>query len=203
MKNKILLIVVAIAMLFTITGCGKTETYKLGDTVETDVVKIQLLGAKYTYALNRTMDSEYGLPKEYNADEDNGNPYVAGKGNTLASFEFYIENMTEDELIKFEMEKDEETINRVLDFQNKIFENAPFIPVDLFERYENLSLIANNILKNRLANLNKLAKGDSNIKNIKDVTSEDDREKITNFIADYSKLNVEVRAYLNSMKLVE
>ena len=93
MKNKILLIVVAIAMLFTITGCGKTETYKLGDTVETDVVKIQLLGAKYTYALNRTMDSEYALPKEYNADEDNGNPYVAGKGNTLASFEFYIENM--------------------------------------------------------------------------------------------------------------
>lgn len=103
MKNKILLVVVAIAMLFAITGCGKKETpstggeknndYTIGDTVETDIARIKLYDAKYTYALRNVNDEDFGKPKEYNPSTDSRNPYVASKGHTLVSFAFMLENL--------------------------------------------------------------------------------------------------------------
>lgn len=77
----------------TSSSQGDNETYALGDTVETDIARFQLLAGEFTYALENTYGNSYASPKEYDATEDQKNPYVAGKGHTLAAFEFYLENL--------------------------------------------------------------------------------------------------------------
>lgn len=97
MKKKIILSLFVFLSLFMITGCGKdgnsSEKHSLGDTVKTDIVSFKLVTGKFTYALVNTNGDEFATPKEYNAEQDNKNPYVAAKGHTLASFTFYLENL--------------------------------------------------------------------------------------------------------------
>lgn len=97
MKKKILLGLLVFVALFTITGCGKnnnsTKKYSLGDTVKTDIISFKLTAGEFTYALVNTNGDEFAMPKEYNAEVDNKNPYVAAKGHTLAAFTFYVENL--------------------------------------------------------------------------------------------------------------
>ncbi len=101
MKKKILVFILLIVGLFVITGCGDKDendnkankkTYKIGETVETDIAKFKLLGAKYTFALNNGVGDVFATPKEYDASKDAHNPYVAAKGHTLAYIYFSIEN---------------------------------------------------------------------------------------------------------------
>lgn len=95
MKKKIILISLILISLFVITGCNKesSEKYALGDTVKTDIASLKLLAGKYTYAVVSSITDNYGMPKEYDEQEDSRNPYVAAKGHTLASFTFVIENL--------------------------------------------------------------------------------------------------------------
>lgn len=98
MKKKILLIILIIVGVFTITGCGNnskntSKENTLGDTVKTDRISFKLIASKYTYALVNSNNDEFATPKEYDANEDNNNPYVASKGHTLAAFTFCLENL--------------------------------------------------------------------------------------------------------------
>ena len=97
MKKKIILSLLVIVTLFAMTGCGKNnnsgKTYSLGDTVKTDIISFKLTAGEFTYALVNTNGDEFAMPKEYNAEVDNKNPYVAAKGHTLAAFTFYVENL--------------------------------------------------------------------------------------------------------------
>ena len=98
MKKKILLSLLIVAILFTITGCSFGKSYKLGDAVETDIMKVKLLAGKYTYALNNVYDDDYATPKEYDPERDQRNIFVAAKGHTYAAFTFYVENLDRSDL---------------------------------------------------------------------------------------------------------
>lgn len=78
-------------------------TYSIGDTVSTDVMELTLDDSQLAIALNNSMqvganapaplDTDYGLPKEYDPEEDSGNPSVAAKGHTLVSFVYTVKNL--------------------------------------------------------------------------------------------------------------
>ena len=84
--------------------------YAVGDTVETDLVKFTLSNACFAIALGNSFpigcdfngntaygsgysELEYFAPKEYIAEDDSDNPYVAPKGNILVYVEMTIENL--------------------------------------------------------------------------------------------------------------
>lgn len=105
MKKKVLLFVILLPILFMVSGCDipliggePKKTHNLGKIAKTDIASFKLLDAKYTYALNRSIDNELGVPKEYNSDEDSGSPYVAAKGNTLVGITFSLENTDRSEI---------------------------------------------------------------------------------------------------------
>ncbi len=97
-------------------GSGSTEAaqepeeqaarYAVGDTVETDLVRLTLNRAELAIALVNTLeigtgfniDNDYFCPKEYTAEEDADNPYVASKGSTLVFYELLVENLDRDYL---------------------------------------------------------------------------------------------------------
>lgn len=107
-----------------LTGCGGTADqgsspaeaaqepeeqaarYAVGDTVETDLVRLTLNRAELAIALVNTLeigtgfniDNDYFCPKEYTAEEDADNPYVASKGSTLVFYELLVENLDRDYL---------------------------------------------------------------------------------------------------------
>lgn len=80
--------------------------YAVGDTVETDLVRLTLNNAAFTIALNNELtigtgfniDNDYFCPKEYDVEEDSKNPYVAPKGSVLVFFELLAENLDRDYL---------------------------------------------------------------------------------------------------------
>lgn len=65
-------------------------TYKIGDTVSTDIAEFTLNDSQLTIALSNTNDETYYLPKEYNAERDARNPYVASTGRTLVYIDFTL-----------------------------------------------------------------------------------------------------------------
>ncbi|MBM6676259.1 hypothetical protein H6A07_05820 [Olsenella uli] len=82
------------------------EKHAVGETVETDLVKLTLNDAAFTIALNNSLpigadfniDNDYFCPKEYVAEEDANNAFVAPKGSTLVFYELVIENLDRDYL---------------------------------------------------------------------------------------------------------
>lgn len=84
----------------------ETEKYAVGETVETDLVKLTLNDAAFAIALNNSLpvgadfsiDNDYFCPKEYVAEEDANNAFVAPKGSTLVFYELVIENLDRDYL---------------------------------------------------------------------------------------------------------
>ena len=90
------------------TTAEETEvvTYKVGDTVETDLVRLTLNDSALAVALNNSLtigtgfsiDNDYFCPKEYVAEEDADNAFVAPKGSTLVFYELLIENLDRDYL---------------------------------------------------------------------------------------------------------
>ena len=95
MKRKIMFtcLLCACFILVLTTGCGKVQTYKLGEKVETDIIKLKLNNSKLSFALNSKYSSDYGTPIEYNPSNIASNYFVSNKGNTLVYFEFTIENI--------------------------------------------------------------------------------------------------------------
>ena len=77
-----------------VTSEAEVNTYyNLGDTVSTDILEFTLDKAELAIALNNTLDENYCLPKEYDAETDVNNPLVAAKGHSYAAFTYTISNL--------------------------------------------------------------------------------------------------------------
>ena len=89
--------------------------YVVGDTVETDLVRLTLNDACFAIALGNSFpvgcdfmgntaygsgysELEYFAPKEYSAEDDSDNPFVAPKGNILVYTEMTLECLDRDSL---------------------------------------------------------------------------------------------------------
>ena len=121
-RRNFLLGSLGVASALSIAGCGNSSTnhgsniqeaakesqkqekaskYVVEDTVETDLVRLTLNNAALAIALNNSLhigtgfsiDNDYFCPKEYVAEEDSDNPYVAPKGSTLVFYELLLENL--------------------------------------------------------------------------------------------------------------
>ncbi len=57
-------------------------TYSVGETVSTDIFSFTLQAAQWTIALDNVSGETFFLPKEYSAQDDADNPYVAPIGHT-------------------------------------------------------------------------------------------------------------------------
>ncbi len=95
MKKKILFIILCVVGLLGFSGCSlnQTNTYTLGESVETDKLKLKLNNSKLSFALNSKYSSDYGTPIEYDSSNVATRYYVANKGHTLVYFEFTVENL--------------------------------------------------------------------------------------------------------------
>ena len=83
------------------------ETYKIGDSVETDILKVTLINAELTIKMNSSgtatyeemkkgishIGEDYFTADEYNPDEDKRAAYVASKGHTFVAIEYKVENL--------------------------------------------------------------------------------------------------------------
>lgn len=121
-RRNFLLGSLGVASALSIAGCGNSSTnhgsniqeaakepqkqekaskYVVGDTVETDLIRLTLNNAALAIALNNSLhigtgfsiDNDYFCPKEYVVEEDSDNPYVAPKGSTLVFYELLLENL--------------------------------------------------------------------------------------------------------------
>ncbi len=103
MKRALSLILMAVLAL-SLTACGGETTgetagdgdsqyYQLGDTVSTERFAFTLEEAVFTIALSNVGDETYFSPKEYDAQADANNPYVAPKGHTWAAFTYTVTNL--------------------------------------------------------------------------------------------------------------
>lgn len=101
--KKLVPIILSLAMLFSLCSCGggggggasnhqeeTAERYKIGDTVSTDIFEFTLDAAALAIALNRSYDDNYFTPKDYSAQSDSGNPFVAPVGHTYAAFTYTV-----------------------------------------------------------------------------------------------------------------
>ena len=106
--KKALSLILALVMCLSLCACGggsdtpdtpkatePPETYyHIGDTVSTNLFSFTLDAATLAIALENTHGENFGNPKEYNPQEDNGNPYVAPTGHTYAAFTYTVENIS-------------------------------------------------------------------------------------------------------------
>lgn len=82
-------------------GTEPTETqappetyYAVGDTVSTNLFTFTLDEAQLAIALNNTHGDDFCTPKDYNAQVDKDNPYVAATGHTYVAFTYTVENIS-------------------------------------------------------------------------------------------------------------
>lgn len=116
-KNyQLLALLISAVFALSLTACGgsspesdspSTEeepvvTYKVGDTVSTDLVEFTPNNIQFAIALTGSVpfgnditaaDDHYIQPKEYNADDDAKNPYVAPKGSVIVAIEVTTNNL--------------------------------------------------------------------------------------------------------------
>ena len=69
------------------------EELVIGETAATDIVEWTLDSASLTVALSNSWGDGFFLPKEYDAEKDIKNPFVAPKGHTLVAFTFTVNNV--------------------------------------------------------------------------------------------------------------
>lgn len=132
MKTKItgvVLFAIVIATALCLAGCGKSQTYGVGETVETDVVSFTLDRAELAIALENSgagtfgygadglATDEYFMPKDYDPQNDATNPYVAAKGHTLVSITFSAKNLDRTGIELFDRPEDEISIK----YNDKVF----------------------------------------------------------------------------------
>lgn len=107
------------------------------------------------------------------------------------------------ELLVYELEKAKKIIVYVVDLQDKIYENAPFIPQHLFTRYEELSDMANDLIVVLTLNLEKLLRCDSEFKSMEEFMGEEEKQKAKCIIESYKKLNEDLRDYLKDIRITD
>lgn len=80
---------------------------KLGNSIETDILRITLTNAQFAIKLNSsssgtlnqiqsgqtTLSDKYFTPEEYDPENDAGKAYIAAKGHTYVAIEFKAENL--------------------------------------------------------------------------------------------------------------
>lgn len=80
---------------------------KLGNSIESDILRITLVNAKFAIKLNSsssgtlsqiqsgqtTLSDKYFTPEEYDPKKDAGKAYIAAKGHTYVAIEFKAENL--------------------------------------------------------------------------------------------------------------
>lgn len=135
MKKKFYLFLMAMVITSAITACGNSSqqeateneviqdasnvedeqeiedvdvaTYSIGDTVETNIVRLKLVNAELAIKLNSTstgtyddikngttkISDDYFTADEYVASEDVGKAYVANIGHTYVVIEYCVENL--------------------------------------------------------------------------------------------------------------
>lgn len=71
----------------------EAEGLALGEKAATDIVELTLDRADLAVALGNTQDETYYLPKEYSAEDDSDNPFVAAKGHTLVAMTYTLANL--------------------------------------------------------------------------------------------------------------
>lgn len=71
---------------------------KIGETASTDIVELTLESADLTIAVENTRGETFFLPKEYNAEKDSENPFVAAKGHTLVAITYTAKNLDRTEV---------------------------------------------------------------------------------------------------------
>ena len=119
--KKALAFILALTLCLGLCACGGSEEKgttsttatevltenKLGDTVETDILRITLTKAQLAIKLNAsssgtlsqiqsgqtTLSDQYFTPEEYDPKTDAGLAYVAAKGHTYVAIEFKAENL--------------------------------------------------------------------------------------------------------------
>lgn len=123
MKKGLLVAVVLLCMV--VVGCGKKKeeavgtevvtensteeisVHPIGESIETDILRITLKRAQFTIKMNSVstanysdgewtnvkISDDYFLADEYNAAEDAGLAYVAAKGHTFIAIEYEAENL--------------------------------------------------------------------------------------------------------------
>lgn len=119
MRKAITMILVA-ALMISVTACGgggndsnneptdtpttqgettpesQTQELAIGNTAATDIVELTLDQAELAIALHNGSDYAnlfYLTPKEYNAEKDSQNPFVAPKGHTLIPMTITMSNI--------------------------------------------------------------------------------------------------------------
>ena len=109
--KKLAALLLTAALSLSLAACGDgsetaspgdhgNDTYKLGDTVSTDIFEFTLDTAELAIALDngmRDLDGNikdtYMMPKEYDASNDSDNPFVASKGHTFVSITYTVSNL--------------------------------------------------------------------------------------------------------------
>lgn len=75
-------------------GVGGGDAHVLGETVSTEIFEFTLERAELAIAADGTVSKEKILmPKEYDADVDRENPYVAPTGSVLVTFSCTVKNL--------------------------------------------------------------------------------------------------------------
>ena len=93
--KKTISLLLALVLCLSLVACGggaSKETYRLGDTVSTDIFEFTLDEATFAYALNNVTGENFFAPKEYDAENDKSNPYVADTGKTFIAVAYSVTN---------------------------------------------------------------------------------------------------------------
>ena len=120
--KKVLIGILALVMVLGLAGCSSTpteatntaeptekppiteETYSLGDTVETDILKFTLKTAELAICLHDGSAGDFDkiyLPKEYEANTEDF--CIAAKGHTLVAYTYIVENLDRG-IVEFDFE---------------------------------------------------------------------------------------------------
>lgn len=157
--KRIVAAVCALAACLALCACGGSqpaETYKLEDTVSTDLVEITPNDVQFAIALESSKpfgsdvtaaDDHFLQPKEYDAEDDAKNPYVASKGNVIVAVELTLNNLDRNYLELDESGKDLFTI----EYGGKIYKRSDCVEAvwcEPAEKVSNVPTVTNILLDN-------------------------------------------------------
>lgn len=131
--KKILSLFLVLVVLLSLCACNRnisSSSYSVGDSVETDILKLTLENAQFAIKLNATsygtyeqiqsgntnISDEYFTADEYNPSTDAGKAYVASKGHTYIVIECKVENLD-----RASVDLGERFLN--VDYNNKKYKN--------------------------------------------------------------------------------
>lgn len=109
-------------------------------------------------------------------------------------------DLPEKSVLEFEKNNFTDTVTKIENFQNKLHENAAFIPEDIFKRYDDIYMNVNKLLWKYQKQLKKYIDGE--IKNT-EMFSDADYLLAQEIQIKNKKLNDDLRMYLQSLKIIK